>query len=106
MICPLEIAHDLSALQAVRVVGIRKGQPRGGSKNAARNQFHVWNSVWPIHLFGRMRDHSSWFKLLREEDGTLNHYVRDLLRRALADQMTAHPLHSHLPGDWSGLRGS
>ena len=67
VICPAEIAHDLSALQAVRLV-VRKGQPRGGSKNVARNQFQVWNSVWPIHLFGRMRDHGSSFKLLREEE--------------------------------------
>jgi hypothetical protein len=30
----------------------------------ARSQsVQVWNSVRPIHLFGRIRDHDSWFRL-------------------------------------------
>ena len=46
----------------------------------ARNQFQVWNSVRPIHLFGRVRGHDSEFKLLSvKRSGTRNHYVGDLL---------------------------
>jgi hypothetical protein len=87
-------------LQAVRVVGIRKRQPRGGSKNAAHNQFQVWNSVWPIHLSGVIVPGSNSSV---KKSGTLNHYVRDLLRHPLADEMTALPLHSQLPGELVGI---
>jgi len=42
----------------------------------ARNQFQVWNSVRPIHLFGRSRDPASYFKLLSiKRRGTPNHSV-------------------------------
>ena len=39
----------------------------------------VRNSVRPIHLFDRNRDHDYFFELPSSESGIPNHYVGDLL---------------------------
>jgi hypothetical protein len=67
-VCTRRRAPFRSRLKKCRV------QPR-----LARNQFQVRNSVRPIHLFGRVRDHDFYFKLPVKRSGTLNHYVGDLL---------------------------
>ena len=38
------------------------------NRRLARNRFQARNSVRPMHLFGRNRDHDYYFGLLREEE--------------------------------------
>jgi len=47
----------------------------------------VWNSVRPMHLFGRFRDHDYYFRLPREEERDTQPITRSRLARLLRDKV-------------------